>query len=151
TGVTFVASSGDQGAPPSYPAISRNVLAVGGTTLQGDGSGNFLGGSGWSGSGGGVSRRSPPPTARVRGGPQGRSHRTSPDVAYDADPSTGFSVYDSFNNGAATPWSQFGGTSAGAPQWAALVAIANQGRVLAGLTPLDGPGQLLPRIYALPA
>ena len=33
-GVTFVASSGDSGAPVGYPAISPNVLSVGGTTLN---------------------------------------------------------------------------------------------------------------------
>ncbi|MGH7170080.1 MAG: hypothetical protein ACRELG_07380, partial [Gemmataceae bacterium] len=31
--VTFVAASGDSGAPPIYPAVSPNVLAVGGTSL----------------------------------------------------------------------------------------------------------------------
>src|SRR5262249_24834493 len=38
-----------------------------------------------------------------------------------------------------------------APQWAALVAIADQGRALAGLGALDGPSQTLPMLYALPA
>ncbi|HEY5312937.1 MAG TPA: S8 family serine peptidase, partial [Pirellulales bacterium] len=33
SGVTFVASTGDQGAPGEYPAYSPNVLAVGGTSL----------------------------------------------------------------------------------------------------------------------
>ena len=33
-GVTFVASSGDSGSPVGYPAISPNVLSVGGTTLN---------------------------------------------------------------------------------------------------------------------
>ena len=33
TGVTFVASAGDDGAPVSYPAASPNVLSVGGTSL----------------------------------------------------------------------------------------------------------------------
>src|SRR5262249_38160051 len=32
-GVAFVSSTGDNGAPPSYPATSPNVLAVGGTSL----------------------------------------------------------------------------------------------------------------------
>ena len=32
-GVAFVASSGDSGAPISWPAASPNVLAVGGTAL----------------------------------------------------------------------------------------------------------------------
>src|SRR5262249_948156 len=43
TGVTFVASSGDRGAPPSYPAISRNVLAIGGATPQAASSRAYLG------------------------------------------------------------------------------------------------------------
>jgi subtilase family serine protease len=127
------------------------VLAVGGTTFQVDSSGNYLGESGWSGSGGGISQFIPQPSYQVGVVTQSGTRRTSPDVAYDANPSTGFPVYDSFNNGTVTPWSQFGGTSAGAPQWAALVAIASQGRSLAGLSPLDGPGQLLPKIYTLPA
>ena len=40
-----------------------------------------------------------------------------PDVAYAADPATGFSVYHSGK------WYVIGGTSAGAPQWAALQAL----------------------------
>ena len=54
-GVTFLASSGDSGAPVGYPAISSNVVAVGGTTLRLDSQGNYLSESAWSGSGGGVS------------------------------------------------------------------------------------------------
>jgi hypothetical protein len=42
------------------------------------------------------------------------------------------------------------GTSAGAPQWAALIAIADQGRALAGQGSLDGGTQTLPDLYALP-
>ena len=41
SGVTFVASSGDSGAPPSYPSISPNVLSVGGTTLNLNGRGTM--------------------------------------------------------------------------------------------------------------
>src|SRR5262249_37200101 len=71
--------------------------------------------------------------------------RTSPDIAYDADPATGVSVYDSMNGG----WLTVGGTSAGAPQWAALIAIADQGRQLAGKSPL-GSADTLGAIYAMP-
>ncbi len=54
--------------------------------------------------------------------------RANPDVAYDASPSTGFAVYDSFNyNGTSYGWMQIGGTSAGAPQWAALLADRRPG------------------------
>src|SRR5262249_36845201 len=82
---------------------------------------------------------------------QSSTRRTTPDVAYDANPSTGFPVYDSYNNGTAAPWVQYGGTSAAAPQWAALVAIADHGRILAGSTPRDGPSQTLPALYKMPA
>jgi hypothetical protein len=150
-GVVFVAASGDHGAPASYPAVSPYVLAVGGTSLPGlDAAGDYTGESGWSGSGGGVSVYETQPSYQKGVVTQSGASRTSPDVAYDADPDTGFAVYDSYNNGTAAPWSQVGGTSAGAPQWAALVAIADQGRAAAGKAALDGP-TLLPAVYRLPA
>src|SRR5207244_3813959 len=77
--------------------------------------------------------------------------RTNPDIAYDSDPYTGVPVYDSYNNGTSAPWGQFGGTSAAAPQWAALIAIADQGRILAGKGTLDGASQTLPMLYSLPS
>ena len=42
------------------------------------------------------------------------SKRSNPDVAYDADPYTGFAVYDSYYYGGGG-WFDIGGTSAGAP------------------------------------
>jgi subtilase family serine protease len=150
-GVTFVASSGDAGAPASYPAISPNVLSVGGTTLNMDASGNILSESGWSGSGGGISTQEAQPSYQHGVVTQSTTKRTNPDVAYDADPNTGFPVYDSYNNGTAAPWSQFGGTSDAAPQWAALIALADQGRIAAGLGALDGPSGTLPKLYSVSA
>lgn len=144
-GVTFVGASGDFGAPAIWPAVSKNVLAVGGTTLQTDIAGNALSETTWSGSGGGMSRYVSQPsyqTSVFNGGSRG-----APDVAYNANPSTGFSVYVSVGGGG---WRTVGGTSAGAPQWAALVAIANQGRALAGLPALTGD-QTLSAIYSMPA
>ena len=55
TNVTFLAATGDYGEPSGYPAYSPNVVAVGGTTLTTDSSGDYLGEVGWSGSGGGLS------------------------------------------------------------------------------------------------
>lgn len=150
-GVTFVASSGDFGAPPSQPAISPNVLAVGGTTLTLDGAGNVVSETGWSGSGGGISAYVAQPPYQAGIVTQSTTMRTNPDVAYNSNPNTGFSIYDSFNNPASAPWSQVGGTSAAAPQWAALIAIANQGRAIAGLPSLDGRNDTLPKLYSLPA
>jgi hypothetical protein len=150
-GVVFIASSGDQGAPASYPAASPNVLAVGGTTLSRlDAQGDYTSETGWSGSGGGLSAYEGQPSYQKGVVTQSSTARANPDVAYDADPNTGFPVYDSYNNGSATPWSQFGGTSDAAPQWAALVAIADQGRALAGKSALGGP-TLLADLYQLPA
>jgi subtilase family serine protease len=151
-GVAFVASSGDSGAPVSYPGISPNVLTVGGTTLNLDSQGNYLGESGWSGSGGGVSTYESQPSYQKGVVTQTSVYRTNPDVSYDANPSTGFPVYITYGNSTSTPWLQFGGTSDAAPQWAALIAIADQGRALAGEAALNGSTtQLLPMIYKLAA
>ena len=60
--------------------------------------------------------------------------------AYDGDPSTGVPSYNSNACGAClTGWTQWGGTSIGTPQWAALFAIANSLRVKAGKTTLTQP------------
>ena len=151
TGVTFLASTGDVGAVMEYPAASPNVVAVGGTTLHVDANGNRIGTgeTGWSGTGGGISARETQPAYQNGVVTQSASARANPDVSYGADPATGFAVYDSF--GTSTPWEVIGGTSASAPQWAALIAITDEGRILAGKTPLDGPTQTLPMLYSMPA
>jgi hypothetical protein len=140
--VTFVVSTGDFGSQ-SYPAESPNVVSVGGTTLYHDANYNWSGEVGWSNGGGGVSAFEPKPSYQSD---LSYSNRAGPDVAYDADPNTGFAVYDSFGN---YGWGQFGGTSAGAPQWAALIALANQGRAVLNEPPLDGLTQTLPDIYSM--
>jgi fibronectin type 3 domain-containing protein len=111
-----------------------------------DGSGNYLGESAWSGSGGGLSSLLPQPSYQNGVVTQSSTSRANPDVSYDANPNTGFAVYDTFGQGG---WLQVGGTSASAPQWAALIAIADQGRALAGLGSLDGFTQTLPKLYQL--
>lgn len=132
-GVTFVASSGDNGAwyGPEWPAVSPNVLSVGGTTLKLNAQFGYQGESGWSGSGGGFSSYESEPA--FQRSVQATGIRTTPDVSYDADPNSGFSVYDSVPDSSGhAGWFVVGGTSAGAPQWAALIALADQGRALAG-------------------
>ncbi len=127
-GVAFVASSGDSGAPASWPAASPNVLSVGGTDLT-LGAGNVWSSeTGWSDSTGGPSAYEPQPTYQAGVVTQTTTARATPDVAYDADPSTGVAVYDSVPYDRETlDWVEVGGTSAGAPQWSALLAIADQG------------------------
>ncbi len=153
-GVTVVASAGDDGADDGgpgtglavdFPASSPDVLACGGTRLVLRGRAiaqevvwNDLA-SGGGATGGGVSVDFPRPayqaSARVPPGPQGFVGRGVPDVAGDADPTTGYRVRI---DGTA---SVVGGTSAVAPLWAALLARLNQ---LLG-APL---GFVTPRLYA---
>jgi subtilase family serine protease len=151
SGVTFLASSGDSGAPAGYPAVSPNVVAVGGTTLYVSSQGTYLSESGWSGSGGGISSYESQPAYQHGVVTQTTTRRANPDVAYDSSPSTGFPVYDSYNNPASAPWGEWGGTSAAAPQWAGLIAIADQGLSLAGKAALNGATQTLPMLYAMSA
>jgi subtilase family serine protease len=149
-GVTFVASSGDTGSRSgvSWPASSANVLSVGGTTLHVlDNSGTYASESAWSGSTGGYSTFESEPTWQLS--IQDSGVRTAPDVSYVADPNTGVEVYDSYALGRQAGWFSLGGTSAGAPQWAALIAIADQGLALAGESTLDGASQTLPALYSL--
>jgi hypothetical protein len=114
-GASFFASSGDIGGVVSWPSSSVNVVSVGGTTLTL--TGGVASETAWSGSGGGVSAYEPQPGYQTG---IGYSKRATPDVSYDADPSTGFAVYDSYGYGG---WIVVGGTSAGAPQWAAIQAL----------------------------
>ncbi len=142
-GVTFVAASGDTSGESLWPAVSPNVLAVGGTSLLTNSQGTYGSESSWSNSGGGLSAFESEPT--YQGQIQGSGQRATPDVAYNADPNRGFAVYDTVDG---TGWQSVGGTSAGAPQWAALIAIADQGRALQGLGSLDS-AQTLTSLYQM--
>jgi len=72
--------------------------------------------------------------------------RQVPDVAADADPATGYLIY--WNGSASLPglpagWQGIGGTSAGAPVWAALIALADASRACHGA----GIGFANPALY----
>ena len=64
--------------------------------------------------------------------------REVPDVSADADPATGYAIY---NGG----WLEVGGTSAAAPTWAALIALANASTSCAG----NDIGFANPDLYSL--
>jgi subtilase family serine protease len=136
-GVTVVTASGDDGAAGpelslthmfpypvvGYPASDPLVLAVGGTRLEVDRDGRVHGETAWTGSGGGVSKLFPEP-AYQRGLPAVtqrllRGHRGLPDVAYNSAPQSPILVYERGR------WMLVAGTSAAAPQWAGLVALAD--------------------------
>jgi subtilase family serine protease len=112
----------------SVPASDPLVTSVGGTSLNTDLSGNYVGETTWDdfpdgvGTGGGYSSIYPQPAYQknVTFDP----HRGLPDVSWDGDPNTGVPVVMSIQGG--TYVVPFGGTSVGAPAWAGVVALANQ-------------------------
>jgi subtilase family serine protease len=140
--VTFTVSSGDSGTGAQYPAASPFVVAVGGTALNLNG-GAYVSETAWSGSGGGRSSFEVQPAYQanypIPSNPNGK--RGIPDVSYDGAPSTGFPVFTSMFD--TSSWGKFGGTSAGAPQWAALFAIANSVRAAGGKSPLNNTPAIL--------
>lgn len=136
-GVTFLASSGDNGSGASWPATSPSIVSVGGTTLPLDASGNLTSPeTGWSGSGGGFSAYFGRPA--WQNGWQSNAKRAFPDIALVADPATGVTVYDSTSYNGQKGWFKVGGTSASCPMWGAIIALANEQRINAGKLPLTG-------------
>ncbi len=119
-GAKFFASSGDNGTGASWPAASPNVIGVGGTRVFLTAAGTFSSESAWIGSGGGISAYEKEPAYQASYNiPRSGGMRAVPDVSYDAAPASGFPVYH------AGKWQEVGGTSAGAPQWAAIAALGS--------------------------
>jgi subtilase family serine protease len=148
-GITFVASGGDGGrsAGAQWPASSGLVVGVGGTTLQAGSDGSYLGETAWAGSSGGYSTIESEPS--YQSSVQSSGFRSTPDVAFDGDTGTGVAVYSIDPGNGQGSWVTVGGTSLGAPAWAAIVAIVDQGRVLNGGSTL-GSFQTLTALYSLP-
>ena len=123
TDTVFFASSGDEGTGVSWPAVSPNVVAVGGTSLLFTSS-STVKETAWSGSGGGVSAYEAQPSYQTEYSiKKANGMRAVPDVSYNADPASGYSIYWSKTAKSKTGWYAVGGTSAGAPQWAAIQAL----------------------------
>jgi len=132
-GITVYAAAGDDGAADNgdglnvdFPASSPHVVACGGTTLSADDEVVWNEtASGHGATGGGVSVHFGLPkyqhAAKVPKNPKGKPGRGVPDVSGDADPLTGYRVRVDGRD------TVIGGTSAVAPLWAGLTALANQG------------------------
>lgn len=164
-GISVLASAGDGGAGNGgsvdnalFPASDPSVTAVGGTDLFLTDTGTYQSEYVWDdaiaaqcpfgckagvfGAGGGA------PSAIFKAAPyqsalSGFAARTTADVAYNAGVYTSVLVFTSFPT-VRVGFHFVGGTSAGAPQWAGIVADANAS--------LGHPiGELNPHLYAIGA
>ncbi|WP_420236099.1 S53 family peptidase [Telmatobacter bradus] len=136
-GITITVAAGDNGSTDGsagenvdFPASSPHVLACGGTKLIANGA-TISSEVVWNqlankegATGGGISYVFPLPSwqanAKVPAASTSNGGRGIPDVAGDADPTTGYTIRV---DGETTV---IGGTSAVAPLWAGLIAVANQ-------------------------
>lgn len=150
-GMAFFAAAGDTGAydcgdtnlSVDSPADDPLVTGVGGTALALNADGTYSGETAWScasctkrspqgsGGGGGISLQFGLPTFQNGLQPSGVTTpaRYVPDVAANADLSTGYAIYCTVSAAgcdSAKPDLVAGGTSAAAPLWAAGMALINQ-------------------------
>ncbi|MDX6606453.1 MAG: hypothetical protein QOD14_993 [Solirubrobacterales bacterium] len=130
-GAAITVSSGDSGYGVEYPAASRYVTSVGGTSLNHATNARGWSETAWSGSGSGCSAYEAKPAWQTD---TGCAKRTVADVSAVADPNTGVAVYDSNCNliGQLTGqcfkgWGVVGGTSASAPIVAGVYGLAGNG------------------------
>lgn len=161
-GITVFAAAGDSGASnfpftsPNalYPASDPLVTSVGGTNLFMSDDGTYQSEDVWNDSdpllcpfgcgdgifgatGGSPSLIFPAPSFQ-------KKVRSTSDVSYNASVYTAVLVYLGFMSPSQNGFYFFGGTSEGAPQWAAITALADQaaGHAL---------GYLNPTLYSLPS
>ncbi len=169
-GQTVFVSSGDGGASGNQilgiiplrggqnvedPGAQPYVTSVGGTTLTVSSNEDWLSEVTWNkfsagegATGGGVSAYWAIPAFQLKNGVSvgtanggSATNRNVPDVAADADPTTGYSIYSAYEGG----WIPIGGTSLASPLWAGMASVVNADRVAKGLPRI---GYLNTRLYA---
>ncbi len=125
--VVFFASTGDQHGT-EFPSVLQNVVGAGGTSINRNGSHNFVSQTSWADVGGGLSsyvaipayQSAEPKIVKVVGKVRG-----VPDFSFDANPSTGVDVYDSTAyEGTVYDWIVVGGTSVASPALSASINSA---------------------------
>ena len=124
TGVAITASAGDSGYGVTYPAASRYLTSVGGTSLTAGAGPRGWTETVWGATSGGYGTSSgcsafdaKPPWQTDTG----CARRTDNDVAAVANPNTGVAVFDSYDQ---RGWLEAGGTSAASPLIASVFALA---------------------------
>ncbi|MFL5664658.1 MAG: protease pro-enzyme activation domain-containing protein [Ktedonobacteraceae bacterium] len=133
---------------PGDPSAQPYITSVGGTSLNWNGSSasetvwNDAPQNGWSGgaSTGGLSLTFPMPLWQSQFNVPGvqnqysNGKREAPDVSLNADPNVGYLVFCTSTAAGCVngQWWVYGGTSAAAPMWAAMMALTNQESIKAG-------------------
>jgi kumamolisin len=151
--ITICVAAGDNGSSDGvndganhvdFPASSPYALACGGTSLQASGGAItkevvWNDGANGGATGGGVSSFFPLPPWQegLKTNLGALKNRGVPDVSGDADPDTGYDIRVDDSAGV------FGGTSAVAPLWAALIALINSAKGTSA-------GYLNPTLYKNP-
>jgi subtilase family serine protease len=125
-GVVYLASSGDSGHVVSYPATSKKVVAIGGTIIDFDQNGAVRGEAGWSHTGGGDSQFIAKPDFQVGVENTPRNHRSTPDLAMNADdvPIFNSTACESYKAG----WQYADGTSVAVVLAAGMVNVAGHNK-----------------------
>lgn len=144
SGVSYFAAAGDEASAVLWPSASPGVTSVGGTSLTLTSGGTIAAETAWSEGGGGCSRYETANPAQKTGSVSCSGKRATPDVALDANPNSGVSVYDGIPYYGQSGWWTVGGTSASTVMWAADSAANGNLIDSAGL--IDAP-----YIYASPA
>jgi len=139
--VAVTASSGDNGFGVSFPASSRFVTAVGGTTLRTASNSRGWTETAWNGAGSGCSRFNTQLSGQASVG-TGCSRRAVADVSAVADPATGVAVFDSTPFQRRSGWFVVGGTSASSPIIASVFALAGNARSINNNFPYSHTGSL---------
>jgi hypothetical protein len=180
-GITWVASSGDEGVAAcdwrsargnngvsvNLPASVPEVTAVGGTTFA-EGAGNYwsttaradgstalsyIPETAWndtaqagslSATTGGYSAAYPRPSWQIGPGVANYNARQVPDISFTAS-----AIHDPYLIYQTGGMVQTGGTSAGTPFFAGVVAVLNQYAVANGIQARPGLGNINPRLYQL--
>ena len=117
--VPVLASAGDGGYGTGYPSASQYVISVGGTTLSKASNPRGWTETVWNGTGSGCTQYASKPTWQKD---TGCTNRTMNDISWDANPSTGPAMYDSYGYGG---WFTVGGTSVSSPAVAGEIGAAS--------------------------
>ncbi len=161
-GISVFAASGDNGVldcsrdlanasarAVDDPASQPFVTGVGGTNLQVTVTNTYSSETVWNNfsgaSGGGISTLWQKPAWQVGTGVNNNAKRQVPDVAADGDPNTGYVTYIQ------GVWTTFGGTSGGAPLWAAQTLLTNQYLLANGKPKLGYANPVLYQVFNTPA